>query len=161
MLILPTIPGSAWAQAGYRSVKAEDPDEAELRALASVLADTSQPQNQRFEQALFHILQLEGYRRGGPDTLFSKRPNWFSYLLIYLYGTEGYPSFLPEYKHADLSFLVQWSKGKGPKQLCAYLETLGYIPKSGLPRKRKISESHRRQILQFATELYRSPANAT
>jgi len=146
---------------GTFNVQHKETDESHIAAIASILADTNKSPHQRFEQILTHALQLEDYARGGPDTLFSKYPNWPRYLRIYTDESEATTTLIPEYKNADLSFLSRWVARNGPKRITNYLTELGYIPKQGLPKKRRISPNHQRLILEFALEIYISSTPAT
>ena len=160
LLICSMYPAHAW-QSAVVSTNQKDTDQSRIASISSILTEADASHSEKFQQVLSKSLQLEGYRSGGPDTLFSKVPLWSTYLLIYSNRYEVCSALIPEYKNADLSFLTLWVKHKGPSKLTTFMTELGYFAKDGRAKNRKITPAHQRQILQFAVAIYNAPIPAS
>jgi hypothetical protein len=81
-------------------------------------------------------------------------------MLIYTDNYKVWADWVPEYKHADLSFLDPWSVRKGPEKLRMLMTELGYIGKDGQAKGRRVSPAHQQQIILFAKAIYNGPVPA-
>jgi len=129
--------------------------DAATQIIIKTISDTTIPDDEKFAKTLKCVLDMEDTRSSGPDTFFKRIPNWYSFGLVFFENYIIWGDF-PPYKNLNLEFLKTWEKSKCNDKLKTYIKDLGYLNKDGFSKKRKIAKKHRLQILEFATELYKS-----
>jgi hypothetical protein len=111
------------------------------------------PDREKFIKIFNLALEAKGGKRGGPDVVFSKQPNWYSYLMPYIENAESYGRIGP-YKNVNISFLKNWCKAKKHDKLRLRFVEYGYIDERGMPKKGEIRAGDIAVLMGFAAKIF-------